>query len=267
MNMTEQQGDSGCALVVGAAGGIGGAVADRLAAAGRDLALLDRDGAALAVVGKQIRANHGADCRVTTHVADIGSRAEVERAVDDIERQHGPVGALACTAGVLYSGPLTDIDVDAVQRMIEVNIVGVLHLLATVGGRMKQRRRGSIVVIGSNAGAVPRLRIGVYGATKAAATLLTRVAALELAPYGVRANVVAPGSTDTPMLRALYPSEDEMVRHAVGGSSTDFRLGIPLGRLAQASDIAAAVHFLLSDAARHITMQTLYVDGGATLHD
>jgi 2,3-dihydro-2,3-dihydroxybenzoate dehydrogenase len=94
--------------------------------------------------------------------------------------------------------------------------------------------------------------------------MFTRCLGLELARDGVRCNVVAPGSTDTPMQRALWTEEDG-ARPVIEGVPGEYRTGIPLGRIADPEDVAEAVAFLLSDAARHITLQTLYVDGGATL--
>jgi len=110
--------------------------------------------------------------------------------------------------------------------------------------------------------------MAAYAASKAAATMFTRCLGLELAEFGIRCNIVSPGSTDTDMQRALWPddrSEAEAVAGVVRGSLPDFRVGIPLGRLAAPADIADAVLFLVSEQARHITMHDLYVDGGATL--
>jgi 2,3-dihydro-2,3-dihydroxybenzoate dehydrogenase len=106
--------------------------------------------------------------------------------------------------------------------------------------------------------------MAAYCASKAASAMFTRCLGLELASYGVRCNVVSPGSTETSMLHALW--HDESGRAAtLGGSPADFRLGIPLGRIAAPEDIAEAVTFLASARARHITMHDLRVDGGATL--
>jgi 2,3-dihydro-2,3-dihydroxybenzoate dehydrogenase len=106
--------------------------------------------------------------------------------------------------------------------------------------------------------------MAAYGASKAAAASFTKTLALELAGRGVRCNVVEPGSTDTPMLRSMWHDEQGPQR-TLAGNPQEFRLGIPLGKLAQPSDIADAVIFLLSDMAGHITMHELCVDGGAAL--
>ncbi|MDN6135802.1 MAG: SDR family oxidoreductase, partial [Brevibacterium sp.] len=91
-------------------------------------------------------------------------------------------------------------------------------------------------------------------------------AALELAPLGIRCNTVAPGSTDSPMQHAMWHDDDERDRaRVIAGDPGTFRLGIPLGRIADPQDIAEVVHFALSDRARHMTMQEIVVDGGASL--
>jgi 2,3-dihydro-2,3-dihydroxybenzoate dehydrogenase len=106
--------------------------------------------------------------------------------------------------------------------------------------------------------------MAAYGASKAASASFTRSLGLELAPHGIRCNVVCPGSTDTEMQRALW-ADDDGERRTIAGDPATFKAGIPLGRIAQPEDVAEAVRFLVSDRARHITMHDLYVDGGATL--
>jgi 2,3-dihydro-2,3-dihydroxybenzoate dehydrogenase len=106
--------------------------------------------------------------------------------------------------------------------------------------------------------------MAAYAASKAAATSFTKTLGLELARYGIRCNVVAPGSTETPMLTAMY-ADGDAAGPSVGGSPATYRVGIPLGKLAQPEDIAHAVLFLLSDRAAHITLHGLTVDGGAAL--
>jgi 2,3-dihydro-2,3-dihydroxybenzoate dehydrogenase len=147
--------------------------------------------------------------------------------------------------------------------MLDVNVLGVLHALQGFAEQLVDNR-GAVVTVASNAAGTPRMSLGAYGATKAAATMLTHSFALENAASGVRGNVVQPGSTRTPMLESLWSSPaDEQA--TLRGDLAAHRLGIPLGRIAEPTDIAATVAFLISDDARHITLQELYVDGGATL--
>jgi len=156
---------------------------------------------------------------------------------------------------------MTDEDWAAV---FAVNAGGVMRVCRALARRMIPRGRGRIVTVSSNAAGVPRANMAAYAASKAAATQFTKSLALELAPHGIRCNVVAPGSTETDMLRSMW-TVDHGAARTIQGSPEEFRLGIPLRKLAQPCDVAAAVIFLVSDHASHITLQELYVDGGAAL--
>lgn len=249
------------AVVVGAGNGIGRAVAISLAQAGHDLALLDIDADGMTQTASQIAG------LATTHVVDVRDADAVLAAVTAIEESAGPITALAHVAGILDTGSILDSDIEDWRAMFEVNVFGLLNVVRAVGRSMRERRAGSIVVVGSNAAGVPRMSMGAYGSSKAASTMLTLVLGLELAPHGIRANIVAPGSTDTDMQRSMWadPTDMSYARPVIDGDLATYKNGIPLGRIASPEDIADAVEFLLSDRARHITMQSLYVDGGATL--
>ena len=131
-------------------------------------------------------------------------------------------------------------------------------------GRGCGTRGWALVIVGSNAGGIPRHGMGPYAASKAAAAMLARCLGLELAPHGIRCNIVAPGSTLTPMQTGMW-ADDQGAARVIAGDPASFRTGIPLGKLATPQDIAHAAMFLLSDQAGHVTMADLYVDGGATL--
>ncbi|WP_305093910.1 SDR family oxidoreductase [Prescottella sp. R16] len=248
-------------LVVGAGQGIGRAVAVTLARSGHTLSLADVDADGLAETARRI------DGAVTTRTLDIRDADAVAAAVADIEASTGPITALAHVAGVFGTGSILDSDDDQWRNIFDVNLFGLLNVVRAVGRTMRERRAGSIVVVGSNAAGVPRMSMGAYGSSKAAATMLTRILGLELAQYGIRANIVAPGSTDTAMQRSLWtdPTDDDGALGAITGDPAAYKVGIPLGRIADPADIADTVEFLLSERARHITMQSVYVDGGATL--
>ena len=152
------------------------------------------------------------------------------------------------------------------DQTMAVNATGVFHVSRTVASRMAQRGSGAIVTVTSNAADTARIGMGAYAASKAAAAAFSRCLGLEVAGSGVRCNTVAPGSTDTAMLTALWHGDDDGARRAsVDGSPEHYRVGIPLGRVAGPGHVTGAVLFLLSEAAAHITMHTLTVDGGATL--
>jgi 2,3-dihydro-2,3-dihydroxybenzoate dehydrogenase len=195
----------------------------------------------------------------------VTDERRVNEALEATERELGPVTALVNAAGVLSQASLLshETTLEELRRLFSVNVEAVWIVSRAVGTRMIERRRGAIVTVASNAGTVPRIGLGAYCASKAAAAMLTRCLGLELSRHGVRCNVVSPGSTDTPMLRSMLG--DTGTNAAVTGNPAAFRLGIPLGRVAEARDVAEAVLFLLSERARHITLQDLRVDGGATL--
>jgi 2,3-dihydro-2,3-dihydroxybenzoate dehydrogenase len=249
------------ALVTGAAGGIGAAVASALAAQGTRIAAADRDPDRLELL---VKAGHADGRAITAYPLDITDRDGVEATVEQIERELGPVSLLVNVAGVLYPSDTLSTTDAAWDNTMAVNATGVFGVSRAVARRMVSRRDGAIVTVASNAAGVPRSGMAAYAASKAAATAFTRCLGLELAGYGIRCNVVAPGSTDTPMFHGLFQVTDPAAR-AIAGDPAAFRIGIPLGRIAEPSDVAETVIFLLSERARHITMQTVYVDGGAAL--
>lgn len=249
------------ALVTGAAQGIGAAIARQLAAHGAAVALIDRDAARLERTAGALRAG---GARVLPQALDLRDVAAVAAAVATIERDFGAIDHLAHAAGVLRVGEALACPLDDWDACMATNARALFATTRAVAAAMVARGRGSIVAVGSNAAAMPRAGMAAYAASKAAATQYLRCLALELAPHGIRCNVVSPGSTDTGMLRALATTAQ--ARQAIlAGVPERYRLGIPLGRIASAEDIAEAVCFLLSDRARHITLHDLRVDGGATL--
>ncbi|HZG03038.1 MAG TPA: 2,3-dihydro-2,3-dihydroxybenzoate dehydrogenase [Streptomyces sp.] len=249
------------ALVTGAAGGIGAAVVRALGEQGTVVAAVDRDEARLTELAEKLTAD---GLRVRAFAADVTDSAQVDAVVGRIEEQLGPVEYLVNAAGVLRLGEARSLTDEDWATTFAVNVNGVFHVSRAVVNRMIPRSRGAIVTVTSNAAATPRVEMAAYGASKAAATMFTKALALEVARYGIRCNLVAPGSTDTPMLRSMWHDESGP-RGTVEGRPDAYRVGIPLRKIARPSDIADAVVFLLSDRAGHITMHGLTVDGGASL--
>ncbi|KAF0848512.1 SDR family oxidoreductase [Nocardia caishijiensis] len=278
-------------VVTGAAGGIGAAIAQRFAAEERVVSLWDLDPAVhetaaairssaagaesadAATAGGTPQAGStatatfsGADVHGVT--VDLTDAAAVRTAFDRLTAEYGAVEVLVHAAGVMVGGTALELAPADWTRCLTVNATATVLVTQRAATEMVGAGGGSIVVVSSNAAAAPRVGMAAYGAAKAAATAFTRSLALQVAPLGVRVNLVSPGSTDTAMLRDMFggaPLDDAAETALLDGDPTAYRLGIPLRRIAAPDDIASAVHFLASDGARHITMHDLRVDGGATL--
>ncbi|MER5637809.1 2,3-dihydro-2,3-dihydroxybenzoate dehydrogenase [Kitasatospora sp. NPDC002227] len=251
------------AVVTGAAGGIGEAVVRALAARGVTVALVDRNLDRLDEIAKEIRNEGG---RAEPFPIDVTDSAQVEAVIDEVEQHLGPIDYLVNGAGVLRLGQAKALSDADWATTFAVNTTGVFFVSRAVVNRMVDGgRRGAIVTIASNAAATARLEMSAYSASKAAATMFTKCLGLEVSKFGIRCNVVAPGSTDTPMLTAMWEDTSAATQASIEGVASAYRVGIPLGRLAQPGHIADAVLFLLSDQAAHITMHDLTVDGGAAL--
>ena len=241
--------------VTGAGRGIGLSVANLFVESGATVIGLDRQ-------------FEERDYAFDTYVVDISDHQQVESSCSDVLKKHPVVDVLINVAGILRLGLIDELSPEAWQETFAVNVSGPFYLLRMLMPVFKQQGFGAVVSVASNAAHVPRTQMGAYGASKAALTSLTHTAGLELAPYGVRCNVVSPGSTDTPMLRGMWPEGDgrELAAQAsIQGSLESFKLGIPLGKIATTDEIARVVVFLASDWASHITFQDIVVDGGATL--
>lgn len=240
-------------VITGAAGGIGIATALAFTEAGANVVRTD-------IGPEPVDPPAGAgSAYVQADVVDADAVAEV---FEHARRLHGQVDAVVHAAGVLTTGPVSELTDSEWNRVLTVNATGTM--VVTRAASRVLRGPASITVVSSNAGATPRAGMAAYAASKAAATAFVRSLGLELAPRGIRCNVISPGSTDTAMLRGMWNDTDGSAA-TIAGSPENFRLGIPLGRIADASEIAGCAVFLASAAAQHITLHDLRVDGGATL--
>jgi 2,3-dihydro-2,3-dihydroxybenzoate dehydrogenase len=240
------------ALVTGAAGGIGTAL----------VRLLREEGAR--VVATDLVAPDNDDPDVWAAALNVADSAAVDALVARVESDWGPIDYGVNGAGVLSNELVADTSDAELHHVFDVNCFGVFHVGRALARVMTPRKRGAIVTISSNAAGIPRHAMAAYAASKAAATMFTRCLGLELAPHGIRCNIVAPGSTLTPMQTGMWADEQGATR-VIAGLPEQYKAGIPLGKLATPEDIAEAVLFLLSDRAGHVTMTDLYVDGGATM--
>jgi NAD(P)-dependent dehydrogenase (short-subunit alcohol dehydrogenase family) len=245
-------------LITGAAGGLGSAAARRFAVEGARLALLDREGPAAAQLAEQIVAGGRVALAVEADVADEQSLAT---AIAAVEAHFGRIDVLFNNAGVgsrdlsLVETPTTHWD-----EVLAINLGGVflgckygVPALIRAGG-------GAIVNMGSSTGRHDTITGGAaYMASKAAVEALTKSLALQVAPHGIRANTICPGIIQTEL------SFRQQERGDAATFFAEFAERIPLGRVGQPEDVAAAVAFLASDQARHITGASLLIDGGQTL--
>ncbi len=257
--MSTQEFAGECIAVTGAARGIGAAVTRLLLERGARVIALDLDVEGLAQLSQSSYSD-----RVSCHLVDISQSDAVDQALAQGQEKLGPIQRLACVAGVLQMGRITELSNEQWDRTFAINTTGVFNVCRNVAKGMIERQQGAIVNVSSNSAATPRIAMGAYAASKAAVTQLSRCLGLELAPYGIRVNIISPGSTDTPMQQAMW-KQGSSRETVIAGSGEHYRLGIPLQKIATPEEIAEAVLFLLSDRASHITLSDLRVDGGATL--
>lgn len=244
------------ALVTGAAMGIGEAVARRLAAGGARVVLVDRDAERVEETAAAIRADGGQAYAV---VADVSRGDDVARAVDRAVQAYDGVDVVSNNAGIQRYGTVESTPEAAWDEVLNVNLKSV-YLVCHATAPLLRASRGAIVNMASVQAFATQPNVAAYTSSKHAIVGLTRSIALDLARYGVRANCVAPGSVDTPMLRwALSLDPDP------AGLRRTVEALHPLGRIAQASEVAEAVAFLASERASFVTGTTLVVDGGLLL--
>lgn len=247
--MTQQsQQPGGTAVITGGASGIGAATARRFAAAGMQVALLDVNREA----GEALRQELGRGA--SFHACDVSDAVAVERVAAEIEQERAPLRVLFTSAGLIPNcESVMDMDMDAHDRMWRVNYFGTVHACRSFGRRMAALRRGNIVTVSSINSFMP-LPLPAYNPGKAAISRLTQLLAVELGRHGVRVNSVAPTYVMTPPLKQRMDAglRDEAKMMAVHA----------LDRLPTPEDVAEAVAFLCSDAARAITGVTLPVDSG-----
>lgn len=231
-----------CVLVTGATKGIGWAISQRLADAGCH------------VVGLA-RSTENIDFPGYLYSCDLANAGETEDMLRVIREKY-PVDAIVNNVGVVKPGMLGEIDLADLYQAYDINVRVAVQLTQAFVPAMKARREGRIVNITSRVayGAANR---SSYAAAKSALEACTHTWAIELAPFGITVNAVAPGPVETELFRAGHPAGSDVEKRALES--------IPLGRVATPTEVAAAVAFFLSDDAGYITGQILGVDGGGTL--
>ena len=199
-----------------------------------------------------------------TEVMDVADAAQVAQVCQRLLAETERLDVLVNAAGILRMGATDQLSKEDWQQTFAVNVGGAFTLLQQTMTQFRRQRGGAIVTVASDAAHTPRIGMSAYGASKAALKSLALSVGLELAGSGVRCNVVSPGSTDTDMQRTLWVSDDAEEQR-IRGFGEQFKLGIPLGKIARPQEIANTILFLASDLASHITLQDIVVDGGSTL--
>lgn len=244
--------ESAIVPVTGAASGIGLAMCKRLRSEGARPLLLDIDGAQLE---RAVREVYG-DTQTSPvgYVVDVRDPGAVDACFEQLRRDHGPATHAIANAGISGPANILDLSNELWQRVIGVNLNGALYTCRAAARQMAEQRRGAIVTTASIAGIRVKENRVAYSASKAAVIHMTRALALDLGPYGIRVNGVAPGVVDTPLQQDKPAAE----LAALGGRSALTRLGTP-------EEIASVTLFLLSDLASYVTGHTIVVDGGLSI--
>ena len=225
--------------------------------------LFTKEGARVLVVarregpGDELVAELGPE-KVKFLVGDVGVEATATRAID-VAEEWGGVDILVNNAGIDWVSRIVDTSEADVRQVLQTNFIGAFLMQREAGRKMLARHRGSIVNVTSRNASVGVPTMALYASAKGALLSLTRAAAIEWAPDGVRVNAVAPGLTETPLIRSWIEEQDDPARFEKEVVST-----IPQRRLAEPIDVANAILFLSSDESAHITGASLAVDGGYT---
>ena len=225
------------AVVIGAASGIGAAVAHGCEQQGAKVVRLDIKPDAAAGIGE----------------LDIRDSAAVDRAFDAIDRDHGGVDIAICTPSINVRKPIMKYTDDELSRVLDLNIKGNFSVLRAAGRAMTPRKKGSIILFSSVRAQAVEPGQGAYAATKAGVIQLARTAAAEFGPHGVRVNTIAPGVIETPLTAPIKANKDWYDAYAA--KSVFNRWGRP-------EELVGAAVFLASDASSYVTGSVIFVDGG-----
>lgn len=250
-------------FVTGAASGLGLAYSEAFAENGAKVVLADMDTANLE---QQVARLKGAGCDVEAVVLDVAESEKLRAAIDQVVERHGRLDAVFANAGI-SSGPgfsisptgkIENIDPVVYQRVLDINLSSVLRTVQFAASHMKRQKSGAIVVTGSVAGIRASSYVGYpYAVTKAAVNHLVRQAALELAPFNVRINAIAPGPFLTNIRDGVMRKDPEVAKNVAAT--------VPMKRIANTNEIKGLALLLGSPAGSFITGTVIPIDGGATV--
>jgi 3-oxoacyl-[acyl-carrier protein] reductase len=244
------------AVVTGAASGIGQETAVTYAKAGAKLVVAD-------VVADRLEAAAGPIPDAVVVPTDVRDKSAVDDLARAALRSTGRIDVWANVAGIIRNAPIVDTSEEDLDAVLAVNLKGVFWGTAAAGRVMSAARRGAIINVASGGGETPVPTLSTYAVAKAGVIQLTRVAAAELGPLGIRVNVVAPGYVETAMTARVFTAPDGSVDEQKRAETIDpIRSRSPLGIIGEPRDIAWAMLYLASDAARFVTGQVLRPNGG-----
>ncbi|WP_062497264.1 SDR family NAD(P)-dependent oxidoreductase [Paenibacillus sp. 32O-W] len=252
------------AIVTGATGGIGRAIARQLLRMGADVTLTGRDRARLAELQEEIAGEHPS-ARVKTVAAELTREEDRIRLVREAELAHGPVSLLVNNAGVYKFGTVEELTEDDLEELMRINFTSAVLFTQLVYEGMKKRKEGAVVNVSSLSGLRGNYGSTAYSASKFALIGFTHCFAVEAIRHNVRVNAVCPGFVDTDMGHHVIRENA-----AVRGETYERQLaltnaGIPSGRITTAEEVANAVAFLLTEASGNIVGESLKISGGAVL--
>jgi gluconate 5-dehydrogenase len=240
------------AIVTGGASGIGQAVALGLAASGANVVIADLN---LESARDVVPRLHGLGRRGLALGVDVTQPDQVASLLETSRAELGDIDILVNAAGINIRGDSAKIGADAIDRVLQVNLMGVLHCCRIIGAHMVERGSGSIVNISSIMGSLAAPRILAYVTSKGGVSQLTRALGVEWATRGVRVNAVGPGYCRTPLISQVIDDPEWLARVVQR---------TPMGRLAEPDEIVGPVLFLASQAASYVTGTVLFADGGYT---
>jgi 2-hydroxycyclohexanecarboxyl-CoA dehydrogenase len=244
------------ALVTGAAGGIGGAIATALQQAGATVVAGDLNGAAADEIAAGLRSGGGSEATRGITI-DVSDSDRVRAVVEEVTSSVGPIDILVNNAGIDKIEPFTESTEETWRKIVAVNFFGPVICARAVLDGMLERGSGRIISISSDAGKVGSSGEVVYSGTKGGIIAFSKALARETASRGVTVNCVCPGPTDTPLLNQIAERSQKMY--------DSLSKAVPMRRIGKPDDIAPTVAFLAGDGAAYITGQAISVSGGLTM--
>jgi NAD(P)-dependent dehydrogenase (short-subunit alcohol dehydrogenase family) len=241
------------AVVTGGANGIGEAYVKGIASEGASVILADVDEKRGKQIVDEVAKSGGKAFFART---DVSRKQDAEKMVKAAVKQFGSIDILVNNAGILFTAPFEETTEEMWDKLLAVNVKGLFFCSQAAAGEMKKRRSGKIINISSIAAVGAQASLCAYSSTKGAVLPITKVFALELAPYNVQVNAILPGTTDTGMAKAAMvdPNWTKQITE-----------GIPMKRLGRTKDLLGALLFFATSDSDYCTGQTLIVDGGYSM--